>query len=67
MYVFSYEEAIEIARENRPDIVIINAGVTQSEGAKLEESLRDAWHISDVPIINIGDDDAERHGRVARK
>ena len=55
MYASSYEEAIKIAREDHPDIVIINAGVIQSEGAKLEQSLRDMWRTSHVPIIVIGD------------
>lgn len=44
MYASSYEEAMEIAREDHPYIVIINAGVIESERAKLEESLRDMWH-----------------------
>ena len=57
MIARTVEEALEIARTNQLDIIIVNAAVPKEEQDLLNTALKDLWETRHLPIILIGGDE----------
>ncbi len=53
----SVDEALDIARTNQLDIIIVNASVPKKEQESLNAALKDLWETRHLPIILIGGDE----------
>ena len=51
------DEALDIARTNQLDIIIVNASVPKKEQETLNAALKDLWETRHLPIILIGGDE----------
>ena len=57
MIARSVEEALDIARTNQLDIIIVNASVPKEEQEVLNTALKDLWETAHLPVILIGGDE----------
>ena len=57
MIARTVDEALDIARNNQLDIVIVNATVPKNEQDLLNTALKDLWETRHLPVILIGGDD----------
>ena len=63
----SVDEALDIARTNQLDIIIVNASVPKKEQESLNAALKDLWETRHLPIIGLigGDSTSSRTCRCA--
>jgi len=67
VFALSGEDALQIADEQRPDLVLLDLGLPDVSGLRVCEQLRQRAYMANVPVIVLSGMARERHGPQLRR